>query len=147
MSSDLVVAITGASGSPYGVRLVEVLLRAGRTVHLVVSPAAVEVFDREVGRTLRLDEGEFDPRVLLGDAAEGLDLAVTPLAPDGEVESVVGIAFWEGPVVVEGTHRGRRVRGTGMGEHFPVPSSRPHRRPPHDQRLQRSTTPSKNASP
>ena len=75
MLSDLVVAVTGASGSPYGIRLVEVLLRAGRTVHLTVSPAAVEVFDREVGRVLRLGEGEFDPRALLGDAAEGLDLA------------------------------------------------------------------------
>jgi 4-hydroxy-3-polyprenylbenzoate decarboxylase len=75
MENDLVVAMTGASGSPYGVRLVEVLLRAGRTVHLTVSPAAVEVFDREVGRALRLGEGEFDPLALLGPAAEGLDLA------------------------------------------------------------------------
>jgi flavin prenyltransferase len=75
MSSDLVVAFTGASGSPYGIRLVEVLLRAGRTVHLTVSPAAVEVFDREVGRALRLGEGEFDPLALLGDDAEKLDLS------------------------------------------------------------------------
>ena len=43
---DLVVAITGASGPAYAVRLVEVLLRAGRTVHLTISPAAVEVQDR-----------------------------------------------------------------------------------------------------
>ena len=42
-TSDLVVAVTGASGSPYAVRLVEVLLRASRTVHLTISPAAVEV--------------------------------------------------------------------------------------------------------
>lgn len=75
MSLDLVVALTGASGSPYGVRLVEVLLRAGRTVHLTVSPAAVEVFDREVGRPLRLGETEFDPLALLGPAADGLDLS------------------------------------------------------------------------
>ena len=73
--SDLVVAFTGASGSPYGVRLVDVLLRAGRTVHLTISPAAVEVFDREIGRMLRLGETEFEPRVLLGSAADGLDLS------------------------------------------------------------------------
>ena len=72
-ASDLVLAITGASGSPYAVRLLEVLLRAGRTVHLVVSPAAVEVFEREIGRTLVLDEKHFDLQTLLGDAAEGLD--------------------------------------------------------------------------
>src|SRR5437016_2782913 len=31
---DLVLAMTGASGAPYGVRLLEALLEAGRTVHL-----------------------------------------------------------------------------------------------------------------
>ena len=75
MIDDLVVAATGASGSPYGVRLVEVLLRAGRTVHLTVSPAAVEVFEREVGRTLQLDEAKFDPRTFLGPSIEGIDLS------------------------------------------------------------------------
>ena len=40
MVDDLVVALTGASGSALGVRLVEVLLRAGRRVHLTISPAA-----------------------------------------------------------------------------------------------------------
>ena len=73
-TSDLVVAITGASGSPYAVRLVEVLLRAGRTVHLTISPAAVEVFACEVGRALHLDAAAFDPRELLGESAGELDL-------------------------------------------------------------------------
>jgi len=54
-AQDLVVAFTGASGSPYGVRLLEVLLRAGRTVHLCMSSAAVEVMQRELERTVRLD--------------------------------------------------------------------------------------------
>jgi 4-hydroxy-3-polyprenylbenzoate decarboxylase len=61
---DLVVALTGASGAPYGVRLIDVLLRAGRTVHLSISPAAVQVMDRELGRTVDLDR--FDPATLLG---------------------------------------------------------------------------------
>ena len=74
MSSDLVVALTGASGSQYGVRLVEVLLRTGRTVHLAISPAAVEVFDREIGRSMQLGEGEFDSRAFLGPRTDGLDL-------------------------------------------------------------------------
>src|SRR6185295_10747833 len=64
--SDLVLAITGASGSPYGVRLLEVLLRAGRSVHVVISPAAVEVMERELERTIQLDH--FEPAQLLGDA-------------------------------------------------------------------------------
>ncbi len=65
--SDLVLALTGASGSAYGVRLLEVLLAAGRTVHLTISPAAVEVAAAELGRTIRLDR--FEPRNLLGDSA------------------------------------------------------------------------------
>ena len=63
-ASDLVVALTGASGAPYGVRLLEVLLRAGRTVHLSISPAAVEVMAKELDRKVRLDH--FDPADLFG---------------------------------------------------------------------------------
>lgn len=74
-TTDLVVAITGASGSAYGVRLLEVLLRAGRTVHLAISPSAGEVFERELGRGIPLDPRHFDPEVLLGDRAAGLDLS------------------------------------------------------------------------
>jgi len=65
--SDLVLAMTGASGSPYGTRLLEVLLAAGRTVHLTISPAAVEVLAQETERKLRLDR--FSLGDLLGDSA------------------------------------------------------------------------------
>lgn len=51
---DLVVAITGASGAIYAVRLLEVLLTIGRTVHLVISPAATVVLDRELALTIDL---------------------------------------------------------------------------------------------
>lgn len=74
-ASDLVVAVTGASGAAYGTRLVEVLLRAGRTVHLTISPAGAEVIATELGRTVALDAGKFDPLALLGAAAKGLELA------------------------------------------------------------------------
>ena len=64
-AGDLVVALTGASGAPYGLRLLDVLLTAGRTVHLTVSPAAAEVLLAESGRTLDLNQ--FDPVALFGD--------------------------------------------------------------------------------
>lgn len=67
-ADDLVLAMTGASGAPYGVRLLEVLLRAGRTVHLTLSSAAVEVLLLEMGRRVRPER--FDLRDLLGDAAD-----------------------------------------------------------------------------
>ncbi len=60
----VVLAVTGASGSPYAVRLLELLLAGGCSVHLTVSPAAVQVFDREVGRAISLDK--FDPESFLG---------------------------------------------------------------------------------
>jgi len=70
-ASDLVLAFTGASGAPYGVRLLEVLLRAGRTIHLVFSPSAVEVFERELDYRLRLDR--FVLADVLGERAAGID--------------------------------------------------------------------------
>jgi 4-hydroxy-3-polyprenylbenzoate decarboxylase len=64
-ATDLVLAFTGASGSPYGIRLLEVLLQAGRTVHLTLSPAGAEVIEHELDRQVRLDR--FDLRALFGD--------------------------------------------------------------------------------
>jgi 4-hydroxy-3-polyprenylbenzoate decarboxylase len=69
-AGDLVLALTGASGAPYGVRLLEVLLRAGRTVHLSISPAAAEVIAQELDRRVRLDR--FDLADLLGGPATAL---------------------------------------------------------------------------
>jgi len=53
--NDLVLAMTGASGAPYGVRLLDVLLRAGRTVHLVISPAGAQVIQQELDRRIDLN--------------------------------------------------------------------------------------------
>jgi 4-hydroxy-3-polyprenylbenzoate decarboxylase len=75
-ATDLVLAFTGASGSPYGIRLLEVLLRAGRTVHLTLSPAGIEVLAHESDRHVRLDR--FHLGDLLGDGAK--------IAKAGQVE-------------------------------------------------------------
>lgn len=44
-----VVGITGASGSCYGIRLIEVLLREGADVHVVVTDAGWRVLKEELG--------------------------------------------------------------------------------------------------
>jgi 4-hydroxy-3-polyprenylbenzoate decarboxylase len=62
-AGDLVLAMTGASGTPYGVRLLETLLKAGRTVHLVISPAGTEVIEQEL--SIRIDLKRFDPAGLV----------------------------------------------------------------------------------
>ena len=60
---DLVVAMTGASGSVYATRLLEVLLSAGHTVHLTISPAATDVLSHELGH--RVDLQNFNASDLL----------------------------------------------------------------------------------
>jgi 4-hydroxy-3-polyprenylbenzoate decarboxylase len=69
-ADDLVVAITGASGTPYGLRLLEVLLRAGRNVHLTISPAGAEVLEQETDR--RVDLAHFRREDLLGQSIAGI---------------------------------------------------------------------------
>lgn len=55
--------MTGASGSPYGVRLLDVLLNSGRQIHLAISPAGTEVMQRELN--IDLDLNQFEPAKLL----------------------------------------------------------------------------------
>ena len=45
----IVVGITGASGSIYGLRLIEVLRKAGHEVHVVVTSSGWQVLDYECG--------------------------------------------------------------------------------------------------
>lgn len=63
----IVLAITGASGAPYALRLLEILLRAGSEVRLSISPAGSEVLRTETGR--QVDLKEFRTADLLPDAA------------------------------------------------------------------------------
>jgi 4-hydroxy-3-polyprenylbenzoate decarboxylase len=64
----LVVAVTGASGAVYAGRLLEVLLAAGRPIHLLVSPSGAAVVKQELGREFDLAKGEVGP--LLGGLRE-----------------------------------------------------------------------------
>ena len=45
----IVLAITGASGAPYAVRLLESLVQAGRRVQLIVSSHGLRLLDTELG--------------------------------------------------------------------------------------------------
>ncbi len=52
------VALTGASGSIYGVRLIGELLRGGSDVDLIVSPSALLVMEHELSATIGSDGNE-----------------------------------------------------------------------------------------
>jgi 4-hydroxy-3-polyprenylbenzoate decarboxylase len=62
----VVLAMTGASGVIYAVRLLQVLQGAVKQVHLTISPSAVLVLRQELGIDVDLDR--FEPRTLLFDA-------------------------------------------------------------------------------
>ena len=83
-ADDLVMAMTGASGAPCGVRLLEVLLAAGRTVHLTLSPAAVQVIQQELDRRVRLDH--FELHDLLGDRAPSPPARLSPSPPSPSLQ-------------------------------------------------------------
>ena len=63
MKRRFVLAVTGASGATYAIRLLEVLLAAGCDVHLTISSAAQSVIKQE--NNLNVDLEHFDPATLL----------------------------------------------------------------------------------
>jgi len=63
----IVLAITGASGAVYAVRLLETLLAAGRDVYLTISPSGAAVIEQELG--VRLDLDRLQPETDLAESA------------------------------------------------------------------------------
>lgn len=65
---NVVLAITGASGAIYALRLLEVLVAAEQHVHLSISTSAVLVLKQELGIQLDLKQNGLDRVLLAGDA-------------------------------------------------------------------------------
>lgn len=65
-SKDIVIAITGASGTVYARRLVEELVRHGLRIHLIVSDAGAIVLRQEL--QIKVDLENFDPGLLVEDS-------------------------------------------------------------------------------
>jgi 4-hydroxy-3-polyprenylbenzoate decarboxylase len=61
-SGPFVLAMTGASGAPYALRLLEVLCGSGHTVHFTLSESGAQVLREELGLTVSLNR--FDPASL-----------------------------------------------------------------------------------
>lgn len=68
MKPSIVLAITGASGAVYCVRLLEVLLASGRDVDLVISPSGKTVLEHELG--LKVDLKRFSVETLVPDQSQ-----------------------------------------------------------------------------
>lgn len=80
-SLPLVVALTGASGAVYGIRLLESLLLLGREVELMISPAAVEVIQHELGLAICPDQFEARQLWFRPDGAPWWSVLGEPFSP------------------------------------------------------------------
>lgn len=56
----IVVAVTGASGAPYAVRLLQALRAAGVEIHLTISPSGAAVIAQELGLQIDLRHPDLD---------------------------------------------------------------------------------------
>lgn len=83
---NVVLAITGASGAVYAIRLLEVLAAAEIHVHLSISPSAVLVLKQELGIDIDLDRCEPGRLLIASDAPWRAKL------PAALAESVPGIS-------------------------------------------------------
>lgn len=82
MKPNFVLAITGASGAIYGVRLLDQLLAAGSEVQLVISPAGKIVIEQEL--ELRVDLEDFRLDALLPRSAEKTSALMREVFHEGE---------------------------------------------------------------
>jgi 4-hydroxy-3-polyprenylbenzoate decarboxylase len=64
-TKNICVAVTGASGAVYSIRLIEVLLATGHDVHLSISPSGAQVIHEEMD--LRVDLDDFQAADLMLD--------------------------------------------------------------------------------
>jgi len=75
---ELVVALTGATGSQYGLRLIERLCwETGITVHLIVSPWAQRVLTEETGHNLEYWLSTFPQEKIQLHGFEDLDASIS----------------------------------------------------------------------
>ena len=48
-----VVGVSGASGSPYAASAIRALIQLGATVHIVFTPVAKQVWNHEIGQSIK----------------------------------------------------------------------------------------------
>jgi len=108
MKHPLVLAVTGASGVVYAIRLLEVLLKSGCSVHLTISPSGRKVLEHELGILVDLERFESDS-------------LVRSTFPDGDEHvtdmnrAVAGILSGLHAVLTEG-HGGEGISHADSGE-------------------------------
>ena len=98
MKHPICVAVTGASGAVYAVRLLEVLRASGRDVHLSISPSGREVIRHELQLSVDLDDFQASS-LLLGDGLNPNDSKISLL------KSTAGISTSDSNVLGSGINR------------------------------------------
>lgn len=100
--SNIVLAITGASGAVYAVRLLEVLRAAGWNTYLSISAAGCQVLEHELG--LRVDLEHFQPRMLMLDGPQKDDERLR------EIRTLAGISSEDSSVLAVASGEPGEVR-------------------------------------
>ncbi len=75
---EIIVAITGASGTPYGLRLVKTLLERGDEVYLIISPPGFIVLKHETGLSFESGHGEGEAEIRRFIGVKGGSLHLIP---------------------------------------------------------------------
>jgi 4-hydroxy-3-polyprenylbenzoate decarboxylase len=92
----VIVAITGASGSILGIRLLEMLREAGIETHLVISAGARLIIARETGRKIEevtaLASFNYDPADLQAGIASGSFVTRGMLIAPCSIKTLSGVA-------------------------------------------------------
>jgi flavin prenyltransferase len=94
----LVLAITGASGAVYSTRLLEILVRSGINVHLVISPSGAAVLKQELG--IAVDPARPDVAKLLPADLANSSSQITCHHPDDFLAPIASGSFLTGGMVV-----------------------------------------------
>ncbi len=99
MNRTIVVAITGASGVTYAIRLLETLSAAACNVHLIISAATRAVLKQELDLTVDLDH--FQPSMLMLDNGPAirdpkLQMMQNQEGVSGDSSNVLGVGSGQG---------------------------------------------------
>ena len=97
-SPPLVLAITGASGAVYAMRLLEVLVRSGASVNLTISPSGAAVLKQELG--IAIDQARPDVTQLLPADLLARQTQIHCHHPDDFLAPIASGSFLTGGMVV-----------------------------------------------
>ncbi|MFQ5900436.1 MAG: UbiX family flavin prenyltransferase [Thermodesulfobacteriota bacterium] len=102
--SSITIAITGASGSVYGIRLLEVLLNQGFSINLIISPTGMIILKEELGLKWDGEAKDVERRVneyfKLSSTPRGEDRQIRYFSPDDLLAPISSGSYLQEKMVI-----------------------------------------------